>query len=484
MPGFVPPPTWQKNVAPNAAGSRAALAALAARSAGMNAANGVGVKNFGPGVSNPGGYTLKQSVGLGKGNSRGPNWPALFGGAAAPQADPPANAGASTSPAGSVPPLPGNYQQIFNNILQTALGLYNSPNPAANDLLSPAQLMSGISSSFIDPNQVGTDAGLGYDALLSQLNRNYSTTQSQNTQDLADIKSWFKQAANTQASGAAQNAKDFAAQLSGSQDAAKAFMDALGGSANPGAAGIANAASIANAGLLAQNNATTTFDNNMKGIVGLDQAQQLANEQTAGANRLQTIMDNIAQTQGQKSAAVAQAKDNAMQTLFGQKMSAAQLKANLVGNLFNEQSGLRQEKLNELGGLANTVMGTALAGPEIQGAELGNQNAAATVAGRVISNQGIAKEVASLGGAGNADISQANPGTRQQIQSIFQGRFLNPDGTLKMAPSAIPAMIVSELRSVQGWKNNSALQAFAKGLYRDLVTPNRVAAYNKAHAKK
>lgn len=457
-----------------------AAKALAIRSAALNARYGLGGRT-----------ALTKTTTKGRGSAPAP-WTGK-GGATTPVQQPLPNGQFQASdapfvnPAGAVPGVPGQYQNLFNSVLQQALKLYSTPNAAANSLINPNAILSGIAGSEINPTQVGNDAGLGYDAQIAQLGRNYGTTQNQNAQDIADIRNWFQQAANTQSSGAADNAKAFAQQLAGQQDAASAFMNALGGSASPGAAGIANAADIASAGLRGEGLANTNFDNNMKGIVALDQAQQLQNEQTAGTNRLQSLMDQIAQAQGQKSAAVAQAKDNAQQALFGQKSSLAQLKANLVGNLFNEKQGLRQQKLSELGGLSNTILGTALAGPQIQGAELNNQNAAASAAGRTIANMGSMAQIKAFiaqNGAAKNDISSAPLSVRNGILGQYSqkgGPFVNAVGDLKMPPNAIKSALRTQLTSSLGLQPGPGLESFLNGLVQAIVTPLRVKNYDKAH---
>ena len=395
----------------------------------------------------------------------------------------------NTNPAGSVPTVPSNYSSLFNTILQKALKLYQSPNPAAKSLLQPNAILGNLGSSVIDPTQIGNDAGLGYDAQIAGLNANLQTTKDQNAQDQADIQNWYNQVSGAQTKAAASNASELANQLSGQSDAAQAFMNALGGSASGGAAGIANASDIASAALRAMGVSQSNFDTNMAGVDNLAGAQQLANEQTAGQNRLTDLMNQIAQAQGDKAAAVAQAKDNAEQTQFGQLSNLAQLKANLAGNLYNEKAGLRQEQLSELGGLSNAVLGTALAGPQIQGAELSNALAAGNVAARTISNQGLKAQINSFiqqnGGAGNVSIGQLNPGTRSQVESMLTtkgGNYVNASGGLKLSPLMIKNQVMNQLTAGMGFKaNDPQLTAFANNVLAQILTPARLKAWNAAH---
>lgn len=405
--------------------------------------------------------------------------------------DPTTGAPMSTgvNPAGNVPAIPGNYGSLFQSILQKALALYNQPNPAANSLLNPGSIMGGLNGAVIDPNQVGQDAGLAYDTQIGQLNKNYNTTVAQNAQDLKDIQSWFDQVGATQKDAAASNAAELAAQLKGSGDAANAFINAIGGSDNAGSAGIANASDIAQAGLRGIGLSQSNFDNNMAGIIGLDTAQQVANEKTAGANRLQSIMDQIAQAKSGQTAAEAQAKDNAEQTKFGELGTLAQLKANLMGNLFNEKNSLQSQKLANLAGLSNTILGTALAGPQIQSAEIGNQLAAGNVAARTISNKGLSAQVAQVvnanGGAGNVSISALQPGTRAQVQTMLTskgGQYVNASGGLTMPPLAIKAAVMDQLTHGMGFKaGDPQLVQFVNDTLNQILTPTRVSAWRKAH---
>lgn len=381
-----------------------------------------------------------------------------------------------------------NYSKMFQQTLSKAQQLYKSPIGAANAELNPSAIVAGMKNAYVDPTQVGNDAGLGYDAAIHQDQTNYTNTEGQNAQNLKDIADWYAQVANTQQRGAADNAATLAQQLSGEGDAAHGFLNAIGLGANSGAAGIANAADIASAGLRGIGLAGANFDNNMRGVVSLAGTQAKSNEQTAGTNRLQAIMGQISSDKMNKAAAIAQARDAAQQTLFGQKGDVANLLSNLQGNLFNEKMGVRQERLSELGQLSNQILSTALAGPQINAAKLNNQMTKGDIAARTLANKQVAAQTkayvksakASGGGAtwANAPLAVTN-GIRGQILQ-HGGEFLSANGSLKVAPPQVKASL-SRMFQELGFKNGPALQREINLMSKTILSPQAVAKWDAKH---
>lgn len=381
-----------------------------------------------------------------------------------------------------------NYSKMFQQTLQKAQKLYKSPIGAANAELDPGAIVKPMQNSYVNPSQVGQDAGLGYVAAINQDQANLKSTTAQNAQNLKDIADWYAQVANTQQQGATANAATLAQQLAGETDAAHGFLSAIGLGANRGAAGIANAADIASAGLRGIGLSQSGFDNSMKGIVSLAGTQAKSNEQTAGTNRLQAIMNQIASDKADQAAAEAQARDQAQQTLFGQKGDVANLLSNLQGNLFNEKMGVRQEKLSELGNLSNQILSTALAGPQIKGAKLNNQLMRGDVAARTLQNKQVAAQTkayiksakASGNGAtwGNAPLSVTN-GIRGQILQRG-GEFIGANGNLKIAPPQVKASLTRMFKEL-GFKNGPALQREINLMTKTILTPKALAKWNKKH---
>lgn len=377
----------------------------------------------------------------------------------------------------------------FNQIVKSALKLYKSPIAANKSLIDPAAILGPLQGSYIDPNQVGQDAGMAQQANIDALTGNVGTIKAQNAQDLQDIQDWYNQAQGTAASGAQNNAAALAQQLAGLGSADQGLLNAIGGAANPAAPGIINSAAIGNAGLAGIGQAQSGFDNSMKSILALDQADQLRNEQTAGTNRLTDVLNAIAGAKTQQASDVANAKDQALQNLFGEKNTVANLASNLQGNLFNEKMGVRQERLSELGGLSNTILGAALAGPQIAQAKLGNAQARAALQGQKIQNKGLQAQIKAYTGKANATggggaywqdapLSVTN-GLRSQILSPG-GEYIGSGGGLKVPPPAVKAQLTRQFAEL-GFKNSPALKREINMLTQTIVTRRAVAAWDAKH---
>lgn len=381
-----------------------------------------------------------------------------------------------------------SYQQVLAQTMAKAQKLLKSPMGAANTELDPQSIVDPMQNSYVNPGQVAHDAGLQYDTQINQLQGNYGTTQRQNAQDLQNIMDWYNQAGQTQAQGAADNAATLAQQLAGQDSAAHGLLAAIGGSANAGASGIVNANDIASAGLRSLGQVQSNFDNNMKGVIGLDAATQKQNEQTAGTNRLQAIMNQIASAKSDQTAAEATARDAARSQLFDQKGTVANLLSNLQGNLFNEKMGVRQQRLSELGTISNQALSSALAGPQITGAKLQNQMTRGDIQARSIQNKQLNAQTKayvksqknSAGGAtwANAPLSVTN-GMRQQILS-HGGDYFKANGQLKMPPGAVRAALTRQFKEL-GFKSDASMNNYINQMFHTMVTPAAVKAWNQAH---
>ena len=399
----------------------------------------------------------------------------------------------STKPSKSKPsssaPSGANYNNLFSSLLAKALGLYNTPNPAANDLINPQGIIGGLSGSLINPNQIGNDAGLAYDAEIQALQNQQQQQAGLNATALKNIQDWFTGLIGTQKNATADDAAALSQAVASNKDSTNAFISAIGGNASQGAGLVGSAGAIAGAGLLGQGQAQANFDNNMVNVLGLAGEQAAANQQQQGNLAIQNILNQITQAQGQKAGAMAQARDQAQMDLFGQKSQLASLAANLEGNLYNEQMGLRQSKQTDLSNLSNMILASAMAPSQIQNALLGNQLGQAKVTQAGLQNQALQAEINAYtnGGSGsNTSISSAPLKIRQGIltQVTTPGwNFINTSGGLKVAPSTIKGQIKSYLTSL-GLTNDAALNQYVNQLYAQVATPARVAAYNKAHPPK
>lgn len=375
----------------------------------------------------------------------------------------------------------------FNSIVRQAIKLSKSPIAANRSLINPQAIVAPLLGSYIDPNQVAQDAGNADQAGIDALIGNLGTTKAQNAQDLKDTSDWFGQAQNTAAQGATDNATALAQALSGSNSAAQGLLSAIGGQANPAAAGLVNSADIANAALQGIGAAQTGYDNSEKGILSLDAAQQLQNEQTAGSNKLQDILNQISGAKTQQAADENTARDNAAQQLFSQKSSVANMLSNLQGNLFNEKMGVRQERLSELGGLSNTILGAALAGPQLAQAKLGTAQAKLALKGAQLQNKGLQAQIKAYttkgnasGGAywQNAPLSVTN-GLRSQVLSPG-GEYIKANGNLKIAPPAVKASLTREFATL-GFRNSPALQKEIDLLTQTILSKRSVSQWDAKH---